>query len=275
MKTVLQRLSVFLLAAVTGAATAAGGKYLPDIQQILDKKKLVVAVIAQDVPPMIETDKDGKLTGFDIELARAIAKRLEVEVEFVRTAETYDGVVELVAKGEVDIGVSCLSRTTKRAKFVYFTNPYLVQSATLLVNRTKAFKYRWDCPSVDEVRELLKTPGLIGVPKKGAYATWAKLVPDASVKEFDSESEKMGAVLKGEILGSLQGEVQARDFLQDDPAAAIRLKLCEIGKRKDHIAIAVRPDAPNLWYWLNVYLENRTLVFTTKDIFMQQGEWDF
>ncbi len=94
MKTVLQRLSVFLLAAVTGAATAAGGKYLPDLQQILDKKKLVVAVITQDVPPMIETDKDGKLTGFDIELARAIAKRLEVEVEFVRTAETYDGVVD-------------------------------------------------------------------------------------------------------------------------------------------------------------------------------------
>jgi hypothetical protein len=39
LKTVLQRLSVFLLAAVTtGAAAAAGGKYLPDIQQILDKK---------------------------------------------------------------------------------------------------------------------------------------------------------------------------------------------------------------------------------------------
>lgn len=275
MKTVLQRLSIFLLVAVTGAAAAAGGKYLPDIQQILDKNKLVVAVIAQDVPPMIETGKDGKLTGFDIELARAIAKKLEVEVEFLRTAETYDGVVELVAKGEADIGVSYLSRTTKRAKFVYFTNPYLVQSATLLVNRTKAFKYRWDCPSVDELGELLKTAGLIGVVKKGAYATWVKRLPDTSVKEFDSASEKMGAVLEGEILASFQGEVQATDFLQDDPAAAIRLKLCEIGKRKDYIAIAVRPDAPNLWYWLNIYLENRTLIFTTKDIFMQQGDWDF
>ncbi len=268
-------MSIFLLVAVTGAATAAGGKYLPDIQQILDKKKLVVAVIALDAPPMIETGKDRKLTGFDIELARAIAKTLEVEVEFLRTAKTYDGVVELVAKGDADIGVSYLSRTTKRAKFVYFTKPYLIQSATLLVNRTKAFGYRWDCPSLDEVRELIKTPGLIGIMKKGAYATWAKRFPDASVKEFDSAFENMSAVLKGEILGSLQGEVQARDFLQDDPAAAIRLKLCEVGKRKDYIAIAVRPDAPNLWYWLNVFLENRTLVFTTEDIFMRKGAWDF
>lgn len=275
MKTVLRRLCGFLLAVATGAAVAAGAKYLPDIQQILDKNKLVVGVIAQDVPPMIETDKDGKLTGFDIELARAIAERLEVEVEFVRTAETYDGVVELVAKSEVDIGVSYLSRTTKRAKLVYFTNPYLIQSPTLLINRTKAFRYSWDCPSLEELHQLVKTPGLIGVPKRGAYTVWAKRFPDAAVKEYDLESEKMGAVLKGEILGSLQGEVQARDFLQDDPAAAIRLKLCKIGKRKDYIAIAVRPDAPNLWYWLNVYLKNRTLVFTTKEIFMQQGEWDF
>jgi ABC-type amino acid transport substrate-binding protein len=224
---------------------------------------------------MIETDKDGKLTGFDIELARAIAKRLEVEVEFLRTAETYDGVVELVAKGEADIAVSYLSRTTKRAKLVYFTDPYLVQSVTLLINRTKAFKYPWDCPSIDEVRELIKTPGLIGILKKGAYATWAKRLPDASVKVFDSAFANMSAVLKGEILGSLQGEVQARDFLDDDPAAAIRLKLCEIGKRKDYIAIAVRPDAPNLWHWLNVFLANRTLVFTTKDIFIKKGAWDF
>jgi polar amino acid transport system substrate-binding protein len=76
----------------TSAAFAQ--EFPPDLQRIMDKKELIVAMVASDHPPFFTTGKDGKLHGFDVEIAKDIAKELGVEVRLNRTAKTFDGTVE-------------------------------------------------------------------------------------------------------------------------------------------------------------------------------------
>ena len=59
------------------------------------------------------------------------------------------------------------------------------------------------------------------------------------------------------------------------PAARITLKLCLVGKQKDQIAIAVRPDAPNLTAWIDVVLDNVDLRLNPSGIFTLGADWTF
>ena len=75
----------------------------------------------------------------------------------------------------------------------------------------------------------------------------------------------------GEIAISLQGELAARRFLNDNPAARIRLRLCQIGRPPDLIGIAVPPGRYDLLHWVNVFLEDRHIDFDAAQIVAHQG----
>ena len=117
------------LTSLVHPAAAAEPAIFPDIQRILDAGLIRVAIRAKDAAPMIMTNADGLLDGApNPDLARDLAKKLGVAAEFVRTAETYDGVVELVARKQADIAVSYLSGGMQRARYVFFSRPYIQQS---------------------------------------------------------------------------------------------------------------------------------------------------
>ncbi|MFQ6024182.1 MAG: substrate-binding periplasmic protein [Acidiferrobacterales bacterium] len=263
---------VALLSTVAlGCAVAnASEKYLPGIQQLIDKNRLVVAIGPEDAPPMITTDKNGNLRGYDIELARDIAAKLGVQVEFSRTAGTHE-LLRAVAEGKADIGISNLGLSIDTARIVSFTKPYLTQSFTMLINRVKGTQFSKLCPTRSELRELVKKPGQIGVMKgtTAAEAVW-RVAPEASPKQFGSLASMMAAVQAGELVASLQAEAIAKYFLRQNPAASLRLKLCLIGQRQIQLAIAVRPDAPHLVRWLNVYLDTRLRIPTVDQLVYEQ-----
>ncbi|MFQ5551676.1 MAG: substrate-binding periplasmic protein, partial [Gemmatimonadales bacterium] len=256
------------------SATAADTKYLPDIQRIVDKGELAVAVIAQDIPPMIVTGEKGRLQGFDPELARAIAKALGVEVKFIRRARTFDEVVEQVASGVADVGISYLTQTPRRAMRIYFTRHYLTQNWSLLVNRVQSIRNGWDCPDFPELEVAAKQEGKIGVLRGSSSAQLLETaIPEALPERFKSFVEMETAVRNGKVVASLQGEILARGILRRYPRLRIYMKLCEMRDTDDLIAIAVRPDAPNLRYWLNVFLESRGIEFNADTIFQHEGIW--
>jgi hypothetical protein len=48
-----------------------------------------------------------------------------------------------------------------------------------------------------------------------------------------------------------------------------------VGEQKDQIAIAVRPDAPNLVAWIDVVLDNVGLQLKPSGIFTLGTDWAF
>ncbi|WP_427018707.1 ABC transporter substrate-binding protein [Pseudarthrobacter sp. P1] len=95
----------------------------------IDKSKLGLIVpgtitvgTLSDAPPNIFIDKDGKFTGFDNELLRAVAAKLDLKVEFKST--DFSALLAQVQNKQFDVGSSSISTTDKRRQNVGFTNGY-------------------------------------------------------------------------------------------------------------------------------------------------------
>jgi polar amino acid transport system substrate-binding protein len=74
-----------------------------------------------DAPPNIFL-KDGKFTGYDNELLRAMAAKLDLKVEFKST--DFAALLAQVESKQFDVGSSSISTTDARRKNVGFTNGY-------------------------------------------------------------------------------------------------------------------------------------------------------
>jgi polar amino acid transport system substrate-binding protein len=252
-------LALWLL-LVCNAAAAAGQSTFPDIQRILDRGTLRVAMLAGDLPPLIMTSQDGTLTGSEVDLARDLGKKMGVTVEFVRSAGTYDGVVEVVARREADLGISGLSSDVRRAKRVLFSRPYLKQKRRDFYNRAAFAKLQRNFP-VKTIRELLVTDAVadvqIGVVKGSIYGPILQRdYPQLTVRPFPGLAELVSAVKEGRVFAGFHGELQINYYMRQHPETAIYIGLDPEAPYPSDIRIAVRPDAPNLQQWVNVYLAN-------------------
>ncbi len=110
------------------AATAGAGAS-PVIDRILARSELRVATSAHQ-PPLTARAEDGSLIGFDIDLANAIARAMNVRLSLVELP--FEEVLPAVARGEVDMALSGLTMTPQRNLKVAFVGPYLVSGMSIL-----------------------------------------------------------------------------------------------------------------------------------------------
>ena len=100
------------------------------VKTITDGKLTVGCEIGY--PPMEYLDDDGvTFIGFDIEVAKAIAEVLDLEVTFVNTA--WDGIFAALEKGEFDCIMSAVSITEERQEKYILTEPYVSNKQQIVV----------------------------------------------------------------------------------------------------------------------------------------------
>jgi ABC-type amino acid transport substrate-binding protein len=259
------------------SSTTAGLSSFPDIRQVQERGALRVGLVAKDIPPLLVTGSDGQPAGIEIAMANGLARRLGVKLQFVRTAATHDELVAQVAAGEVDVAVSSITRTVERAQMVRFSRPYLTQSVAVALNRVRALHEKVGCPDTPaDAVALAARPGGLGVTRGGAYEQ-ALRNQDKKINPvvFDTERELQDALETDRLLAGLGGEIGLRELFARHPAARIKLRLCLVGEHKDQIAIAVRPDAPNLAAWIDVVLDNVGLQLKPGGIFTLGTDWSF
>src|SRR3954467_14777223 len=73
-------------------------------------------------PPFNNLTADGKLVGFDVDIAQALCDEMKVKCEFV--PQDWDGIMPAVQAGKCDAIVASMSITDERKKKVDFTNKY-------------------------------------------------------------------------------------------------------------------------------------------------------
>jgi len=239
------------------AGIAFGQEYPPDIQKIKDKNKIVVAMYAVDQPPFFKVTEDGQIHGFDIELAKGIAKELGVEVEFNRSAKTFNQTVDMVVNKEADIVISKLSSTLERSKKVLFTKPYITLRKGLLVNRLRLAQATKEIENTDFIKNLT---GDIGVVSGSSYVGYAQqMFPNATIKEYPTWEKVVVAVDQGKILAAFRDELELKKAIMEDPDSVLTLQAVVFKDTKDPIAIAVSNESFHLHYWLNQYLELKNI----------------
>lgn len=87
-----------------------------------------------------EFTQDGKLVGFDIDLAEAVAQELGYEIEWVQMP--FDGLIPAMLTSQVDMAVASFTVTEERAKRVNFSAPYYRSGITFVVRSSDATKYQ-------------------------------------------------------------------------------------------------------------------------------------
>jgi len=106
---------LLIVVAVIALVCAAGSVQAKDW-------KIVRIGVEGAYPPFSFTTADGKLEGFDIDIARALVKAMGAEIKLV--PQDWDGIIPALMARKYDAIIASMSITEERKKKVAFSNKY-------------------------------------------------------------------------------------------------------------------------------------------------------
>ena len=219
-----------------------------------------VAITEFDLPAFHWRKPNGELTGPEIELTRLIGRLLKVGVEFVDDCHTFDAVVDAVASGRADIGISKLSQTPSRILHVRFSDPYLTVRHALLFDRVFVGKEALGRPP----EEVLRTfSGTIGVVGKSAFVDFAQRnFPDAQVAEMQTWEDAIDALASNRVDALYRDEFEIRRVLRNNPAFNVRFGSAALTDQKSYLSYAVCELCVRLQDFINYQIAENRVPFT-------------
>ena len=254
----LRRLSRLVLSlAVLAGITRLGAA---DLEDILATKQLRVGLSAMDVPPLVQTRGDGAPGGLEGEFIAEVARRMEVKIAFVRTAQTPEELIAQVVSSQVDIGIGQLTDSLEWAKSVRFSRPYVQLQELRLVDRLAATRAGGSTPLLArETSRVASVAGSIVLPavqeEFGGRLTVLPTLPAA-----------VDAVLAGTAVAVIADNVAVSRWLRANPAAGLRLELVPRRDRLPGLAMAVNWKSEDLQAWLNLCIEKCALDGTLESL---------
>jgi polar amino acid transport system substrate-binding protein len=163
----------------TLAAGAAGAAQLPaaasarPLAEVLSSRRLR-AGINPTLPPFGTFNDRNQIDGFDADIAREIARRMNIELEIVQVGSP-DRIPFLQA-GRIDIVLGAITRTIERALVIDYTQPLHTQSMVVLTKSAgTAVPINAPADLNNRAVRLVQVRGTVGVPWIQANAPQAQV----------------------------------------------------------------------------------------------------
>ena len=201
---------VFVLAAsaaAMGVAQAADSK----LDSVLARGKLIVGTGSTNAPWHFQ-GADGKLQGFDIDIARMVAKGLfndPSKVEFV--VQSSDARIPNLLTDKVDMSCQFITVTASRAQQVAFTLPYYREGVGLLLPANSKYKEIEDMKAAGD--------GVIVAVLQNVYAEELvhQALPKAKVDQYDSVDLMYQAVNSGRADAAATDQSSVKYLMVQNP----------------------------------------------------------
>ena len=201
---------VFVLAAsaaAMGVAQAADSK----LDSVLARGKLIVGTGSTNAPWHFQ-GADGKLQGFDIDIARMVAKGLfndPSKVEFV--VQSSDARIPNLLTDKVDMSCQFITVTASRAQQVAFTLPYYREGVGLLLPANSKYKEIEDLKAAGD--------GVTVAVLQNVYAEELvhQALPKAKVDQYDSVDLMYQAVNSGRADAAATDQSSVKYLMVQNP----------------------------------------------------------
>jgi len=233
-----------------------------DLKAIVDSGVLRVGVTKFDLPAF-HRKIAGSLSGPEIDLARQIGDALGVKVEIVDDAASFDAVVNGVANGATDIGISKLSQTYYRLAKVRFSDPYIRLRHGLLFNRATIAADAKGQPPEQTLRQF---SGRIGVIARSAYVDFARRnFPQAQLFERANWNVVIEGLQDRSLDAIYRDEFEIKRLLKIRPALNVPFGAAVVTDQLALLSVAICDTCTKLQEMINYHLTQ------TRGAFSLQG----
>jgi len=183
MKYIKLAITALLGAVLSLPATAASS----GLEQINQRGTLRVGM--STFVPWAMRNTQGELIGFEIDVAKRLAKDSGWKVEFVPTA--WDGIIPALLAKKFDVIIGGMSITPERAKSVFFTTPYSHSGVQVAANKDLASGFS----SFDD----FNSRKVKIAARRGAFTVQIarETFPKAKILQFDDDAQAFQEVLNG------------------------------------------------------------------------------
>jgi polar amino acid transport system substrate-binding protein len=189
-------------------------------------------------PPFNQIDADGNLIGFDIDIAKALCEKMEVECVFV--TQDWDGIIPGLLARKYDAIVASMSITEERKQAVAFTEPYYSNKLRYVAQKGSTF-------------DPMKPEGAsIGAQRATISASYLEdtLGDSVSMKLYDTQENAYLDLASGRVDAVLADALVSYEWLKSDAAKDFTF-IGESIDIDDKIGIAVRKGEDDLAFRFN------------------------
>lgn len=234
------------LTVASVAALAAGANFVKPnqanaasnqstVSAIKKRGQLRVAVFG-DLPPYGWVNKNGKRVGYDVTLARRMAKDLGVKPKFIQV--NANNRVDTLNSNKADIVLANFTVTPQRKQVISFAKPYMKVSVGVVSPKSKKIT------SVDQLR------GKKLIVNKGTTAEnyFTSHSHGASLMKFDSKTQQFNALKNGRAAALADDNSYLYAWTKKNPKYTVAIK--SVGPHQ-YIAPAVKKGNSSLLNWSN------------------------
>lgn len=229
-----------VLLAVLGAAlmltqmTSARADQLQDIE----KRGVIRIAVPQDFPPFGSVGTDLQPQGYDIDMAKYLAKQMKLKLQLVPV--TSANRVPYLQTDKVDLVISSLGKNPEREKVIAFSRAYA------------PFFLGVFGPKDVELKDAAGLSGKSVGVTRGAVEdlVLTDVAPkDAQLKRYEDNNTTLSAYLSGQVQFVATGNLVVAAIVRQNPDKAPVAKFmlkdspCFIGMRKDEPALKAKVNA--------------------------------
>lgn len=216
-------------------------------------------------PPFNSLTADGKLEGFDIDIANALCAQMKADCEFV--VQDWDGIIPALQARKFDAIVASMSITEERKKQVAFTNKYYTTPLAVVALKDS------DLASTEPAAMAGKTVGAQASTTQSIYAQDHYTPAGADVKQYPTQEEAVQDMLNGRLDAIISDKFVLTDWMKTASNDCCKL-VGDVAGTETETGIAVRLDDDALREKLNAAIDAIVADGTYKKIQAKYFDFD-
>ena len=196
--------ATWLVAAALAAAWAPATASAADLLATVKARGSLKVALEGTYPPFNYKDqKTGQLAGYDVDVARLLAARLGLEVEFV--SSEWAGILAGLSANKYDVIVSQVGINPKREQAFDFSTPYIYSMPQLIVRKDEKAAYT----SLADLKGKK-----LGVGQGSVYEQQARAVPGIDVRSYAAAPDTMSDLASGRLDAALNDSLMSAYLLK-------------------------------------------------------------